>query len=74
MCIRDRISEYVSFTQYHNVSGAPAISLPLGVSGNGLPIGAQIAAMPGHERAILEVAYELEEAMPWEARTPAGFA
>lgn len=66
----ERISEYVCFTQYQNVAGAPAASLPLTMSAQGLPIGTQIAALPGNERAILEVAYELEEAMPWKGRSP----
>ncbi|NNL90571.1 MAG: amidase [Marinicaulis sp.] len=67
----ERLSEIVCFTQFMNVSGAPAISLPTGMSSDGLPIGAQLAAATGNERTILEVAYELEEAMPWRDRKPA---
>ncbi len=69
--ILERISEYVAFTQVANVAGAPAISLPIGMSSSGLPIGAQLAAVPGNERAILEVAYELEEEFEWSKRAPA---
>ncbi len=67
----ERITEYVCFTQFQNVAGAPAASLPLSMSSQGLPIGAQLAALPGNERAILELAYALEEAMPWKGRSPA---
>ena len=66
----ERVSDYVCFTQFMNIAGSPAISLPLAMSGAGLPIGVQIAAAPGNERDILEVAYELEEAMPWRDRSP----
>ena len=56
---------YVSFTPLQNVSGSPAISLPLGTSANGVPMGMQLAAPFGHERRLLELAYELEAAAPW---------
>ncbi len=68
--ILDRITELVCFTQFMNISGAPALSLPAAMSENGLPIGVQLAAAPGNERTILEVAYELESAAPWAGRTP----
>jgi amidase len=56
-------------TPVQNVSGAPAMSLPLGRSSEGLPIGVHLAAPFGHERRLLEVALELEEAAPWPMRT-----
>ncbi len=56
-----RLLRYVPFTAIQNVSGAPAISLPLGVSADGLPIGVQAAAAFGREATLLELAYELEE-------------
>ena len=59
---------YVPFTSIQNVSGAPAISLPLGMSRDGLPIGVQAAARFGDEATLLSLAYELEEA----ALLPAG--
>ncbi len=68
--IMERLAEYVAFTQVVNVSGGAAISLPVGVSASGLPIGAQLAAAPGNEKAILEVAYELEEEFAWNKRAP----
>ena len=61
----ERIRNYVAFTPLQNVSGAPAISLPLGFSSNGLPLGVQFGAAFGRERELLELAFELEEARPW---------
>ena len=57
-----RVLRYVSFTPLQNVSGSPAISLPLGRSAEGVPIGVQVAAPFGQERRLLELAYELEAA------------
>ena len=61
----ERIRNYVTFTPLQNVSGAPAISLPLGFCSNGLPLGVQFGAAFGRERELLELAFELEEARPW---------
>ncbi len=65
-----RVLRYVSFTPLQNVSGSPAISLPLGTSANGLPMGVQLAAPFGHERRLLELAFELEAAAPWPSLAP----
>jgi len=64
-----RLLRYTSFTPVQNVSGSPAISLPLGRSVEGLPIGIQFAGPWGHERTLLELAYEVEQAAPWPTRT-----
>jgi amidase len=61
----ERIRQYAAFTPPQNIAGAPAISLPLGFSRNGLPIGIQFAAAYGQEKRLLELALELEEARPW---------
>ncbi|HPV41150.1 MAG TPA: amidase [Spirochaetota bacterium] len=61
----DRLMKYVSFTPMQNVSGAPAISLPLGLSKNGVPLGVQFGSAFGRERELLEFAFEIEEASPW---------
>jgi len=61
----ERVRKYVAFTPLQNVSGAPAMFLPLGLSSNGLPLGAQFGAALGHERELLELAFEIEEARPW---------
>ncbi len=57
-----KLNNYVNFTTTQNITGAPAISLPLGVSREGLPIGVQFAAILGEERKLLELAFEIEEA------------
>ncbi|MCB9686393.1 MAG: amidase [Alphaproteobacteria bacterium] len=62
---RERLLAYVPYTPAHNVSGAPGISLPLGRSSDGRPIGVQLSTRVGGERTLLELAYELEQARPW---------
>ena len=61
----ERLRQYVAFTPLQNTAGAPAISLPMGFSRNGLPIGIHFAAAYGQEKRLLELAFELEEARPW---------
>lgn len=62
----ERIKPLVPFTKYQNISGAPAISLPLASSSNGLPLGVQFAANFGEEAKLLALAFELEQAAPWK--------
>jgi amidase len=54
----------------HNMMGTPAISLPLGVSADGMPIGVQFAAAPPNEHLVLQLAAALEVAMPWREWVP----
>ncbi len=60
-----RLQAYVGFTPLNNAAGGPAISLPLGLTRGGLPIGCHFSADLGDERSLLELAFELEEARPW---------
>jgi amidase len=60
--IIDRLQDWVAFTPLQNVTGEPAISLPLGTSATGLPVGMMFSAATGHEARLLELAYELEDA------------
>lgn len=60
-----RLQTYVGFTPLNNVTGSPAISLPLGATATGLPVGVHFSADIGDERTLLELAYELEEAQPF---------
>ena len=54
----------------YNITGQPAISLPLAMHTNGLPIGLQLGARHGEEHLLLQVGAALEEAMPWQDRIP----
>jgi amidase len=67
----DRLVDGVAFTPLQNATGEPAISLPLNQSDSGMPVGMMFSAPIGHERRLLELAYELEGAKPW-ARIQAG--
>ena len=69
-----RTTEYVSYTPVHNVAGTPAMSVPLGMSSGGLPIGSQFSAAKGNEATLLALAYELEVAAPWKGRQASTFA
>jgi amidase len=53
-----------------NVTGQPAISLPLGQSNSGLPLGMQFIARFGDEAALIRLASLLEQEMPWSDRIP----
>lgn len=57
-----RLMRYVGFTPLHNIAGTPAISLPMGMATQGVPIGVMLSAAYGDERTLLETAYELEAA------------
>lgn len=67
-----RLIDWVSFTPLHNVTGEPAISLPLAQSAAGMPVGMMLSADVGQEALLLELAYELEEARPWARIHAAG--
>ena len=63
--IIDRLIDWVGFTPLQNVTGDPAISLPLAQSADGMPVGMMFASTVGQEARLFELAYELEEATPW---------
>lgn len=58
----------IPFTPLFNVTGGPAASVPLGWSGDGLPIGVQFGAAVGSEATVLRLARELEQVKPWHDR------
>lgn len=68
-----RIYEYGPFTAAFNVSGNPAVSVPIGQSRGGLPIGVQLVAAHGREDILVRVAAQLEQAVPWHDRQPGIF-
>jgi amidase len=61
---------WVPFTPVWNVTGQPAISLPLAQSSAGLPIGVQFVGRPADEETLLSLAGQLEQARPWVDRRP----
>jgi amidase len=63
--IARRAVDYASYAALQNVTGAPAISLPLGISDNDMPLGVHFTAPYGLDKRLLELAYELEEAKPF---------
>ena len=65
-----RATQYATFTLPFNMTGQPAISLPLHWNGDGLPIGVQLVAAYGREDVLIRVAAQLEAAQPWAARKP----
>jgi amidase len=60
--------EILAFTSQFNLTGQPAISLPLHWSSTGLPMGVQFVAAPFREDVLVRLASQLEEAMPWRDR------
>ena len=58
-------SAFSAFTGVFNTTGHPAMSVPAGVDGNGMPIGVQFVARLGDEATLLRLASALEVAMPW---------
>ncbi|HWE44571.1 MAG TPA: amidase family protein [Caulobacteraceae bacterium] len=67
---RDHLIDYAGYCWLDNFAGTPAISLPLGFSDNGLPVGVQFATKPGGEALLIELAYQLESALEWWRQTP----
>jgi len=59
------------FTSSANIAGVPAMSVPLGWSKSGLPIGTHFVAPLGAEAVLLRLAAQLEAAQPWSQRRPA---
>ncbi len=64
------VFKYCPFTPLFNMTGQPAISLPLQQSSNGLPIGMQFVARFGREDILLQLAREFEQAHPWSLNAP----
>lgn len=61
---------YGSYTVFANITGQPAISLPLGWPADGLPVGVQLTGRPADEAGLIRIASQLEAARPWRDRHP----
>ncbi len=66
-----RLARVTPFLPQFNVTGQPAISLPLHRTAAGLPIGVQLVAAPGREDVLVRLAAQLEQAAPWAGTFPA---
>lgn len=62
-----------AFTPWANFSGAPAISLPVHHTAQGVPVGAQLMAQPGQDDLLLGLAGQLEACFDWAVRHPPGW-
>jgi amidase len=65
-----RSEPLAAFTPAFNVTGQPAISLPLYWNTAGLPIGIHLVAAYGREDLLIRLASQLEQAQPWSERRP----
>ena len=66
----ERLFRLIPFTPQFNVSGGPAISLPLHWTADGLPVGIHFGADFGNEAVLLRLAAQLEQAQPWNDKRP----
>jgi len=65
-----RSGRFTPYTAIFNVTGQPAISVPLFHGDDGLPLAVQLAGRPAGEAELLSLAAQLEQAQPWAQRRP----
>jgi len=64
---------YAAYTAVYNVTGQPAVSVPLYWTEDGLPVGSMLVGRPGDEATLIALSAQLEEAQPWAQRRPPGW-
>jgi amidase len=70
----ERSGHFTPYTAISNVTGSPAIALPLCARDDGLPLAVQLIGRPAQEGALLALAAQVEAAAPWAQRRPAASA
>jgi amidase len=68
-----RVFDWIACPPLFNVTGQPAMSVPLAWNAVGLPIGMHFAGRFGDEATLFRLASQLEEAKPWFGRRPSGW-
>ncbi|SDO56390.1 amidase [Klenkia soli] len=69
----ERQKRYAAFTALYNVTGQPAVSVPLHWTADGLPVGTMLVGRPADELTLVALAAQLEVARPWAHRHPPGW-
>jgi amidase len=69
----ERQKRYAAFTALFNVTGQPAVSVPLFWTDGGLPIGAMLVGRPADEVTLIALSAQVEAARPWAHRHPPGW-
>jgi len=66
----ERQKRFAPFTAIYNVTGQPAVSLPLYWTSDGLPVGVMLGGRIGEESTLISLSAQLEDARPWKDRHP----
>ena len=67
----DRMKQFTPWTAVFNMTGQPAVNVPLHWSASGLPIGVMLVGRPADEATLISLSAQLEQACPWRDRHPA---
>jgi len=69
--VSDDAVRFSALVRLWNVTGQPAITLPLHRSADDVPVGVQLVGPPGRDDLVLALAAQLEASMGWPSRAPA---